>query len=341
MQMQLIDFAAQIAGQGAIAACDVQSLRRSIRAGGKIDPSEAADIVAINQLIAKPTLEWSAFFVEALSTWLIDQQQPFGEIGEAQAAWLTEQLGRGETLNGRDEIELLVRCLEQATRVPASLRQFALIRTEQFVLASTDGAKLRITADHVELLRRLIFAHGDSSDHQVGRAEADMLVRIKDAALGAANAPGWQQLFVEAVGSYLQGFSGARPLDPAHEAELADFICCRAVGIGRFFERLRQAYPSALAHDPKDPVMPDDDPKASVVRTSWAGFSLLRLKPRAAPQSDKVLAYAANRPIVYNHEAAMAKRRVTDQASWLEHIIQADNEIDSLEKALLDHLKAA
>lgn len=92
-----------------------------------------------------------------------------------------------------------MKLLEVAVAAPASLRNYALAQVEAAVMTSRgptrDGGELvlnSITAAEVALLRRIIFAAAGDGPASVSRAEADILFRIKDATLGAANDADWQ-----------------------------------------------------------------------------------------------------------------------------------------------------
>ena len=328
MTTQLPDIAGQLARNGVITAQDIQTLRRSVWADGEIDASEADAIFTLNDLITTPIPEWSVFFIEALSSWLVDQEQPRGYIDERQAAWLTNRIGRAGTKPSRDELELVVHCLETARSAPPSLNQFALTRIEAAVLDKPDNIAPHISAESVQLLRRLIFASGSQHPGSVGQAEAEMLWRLKEKTLGAVNAPEWNDLFVQGVGNYLQGFSGPAPLSPEREAELEYFINRPAAGLGHFFRRMAETRPSAMESELEKVAKPE----------TWFGR---KWRSQRIPQGC-VVNYSANKPLVFDPDAAKKKAqaiRAVEQG-WLDRHIQADNEVDPLERQLLRALKA-
>ena len=310
MSMQFRD----VTATGSITPEDILALRRSVWSNGLIDAGEAEQILAINAANREPCAEWTDFFVEALSVWLIDQQEPRGYVDDAQAEWLIARLDRGSGVETMAELELLVRVLEKATSAPARLRQFALAQTERAVLEARwptrDGAMLepgRVTAGEARLLRRLIFAAGSDRPAAVSQAEAEMLFRIKDATRDADNAPEWRQLFVQGVGNHLQASGGAEPLARERERELERFIAAPAGGLGSFIGRMARVHPNGLTTATRDVLSFGRKP----VTRDWEG------------------------------EAERAAAIDPGEQSWLDGQVQADGEIDAYEQALMDFLKDA
>ena len=310
MSMQFRDFASN----GSITSDDILALRRSVWSNGLIDASEAEQILAINASLTSPTAEWTDFLVEALSVWLIDQQDPRGYVDVAQAEWLIARLDRGGRVETMSEIELLVRVLEKATSAPDRLRQFALTQIEHAVLEgqgpTRDGGTLepgRVTADEARLLRRLIFAAGSDRPAAVSQSEAELLFRIKDATRDADNAPEWKQLFVQGVGNYLQASGGAEPLARDRERELQRFIAAPGGGLGNFIGRMARVHPNGFTTATRDALSFGRKP----VQKDWEA------------------------------EAARAVAIDPGEQSWLDAQVQADGEIDAYEQALMDFLKQA
>lgn len=221
---------AQVKARGVLTAEDALAMRRIAWPDGRIDPDEAAALFDLNAAVDDPCPEWIDVFVEAATEYVVNPQHPRGYVDDAKAAWLiarTDADGRVDTLG---ELELLVKLLENAVAVPASLRAYALAQIEATVVSGTGptrgGGRVdpnSITAAEVALLRRMIFAGGGDGPANVSRAEADMLFRIKDATLGQANDAGWRQLFVQGVGNHLMAYGGfsAPPREDAARLDAA------------------------------------------------------------------------------------------------------------------------
>lgn len=249
MSMHFRELASKVAADGAITPDEILSLRRDGWGDGKIVPDEAEAIFAINDAIAAPSAEWSDFFVEALGEFIINAVEPKGYVSEAQADWLIGRIDHNGKLDSLTELELLVRLAERALSVPQSLRDYALAQIEQAVLTGEGPTrrggtleKGNVTKGEADLLRRLLFASGSDRPAGVSRAEAELLFRIKDATLGADNAPEWKRLFVQGVGNYLAGFTSYQPVSRERAAELESFMNDTRSSLGGFARRLGKSF---------------------------------------------------------------------------------------------------
>jgi hypothetical protein len=306
MSMHFRDLAEQAMADGHIAADEILSLRRDGWSDSIIDTDEADAIFVLNDHLADRSSEWSDFFVEALSEFLVHQIDPKGYVSEDQAEWLIERIDNNGRLDSLTELELLVKVLEKAYNVPERLKAYALDQIEQAALTgqgpTRDGGTLikgAITEAEVHLLRRMVFASGGDRPAGVSQHEAEMLFRVKDATLGADNSAEWKKLFVQGVGNYLQGFGGKEQLSRERAAELERFMNKSAPSIGGFFVRM---FDGGVCD----------------------GFAAMRAE--AAP------------PRHIELEAADAAKITGVERSWLQVHLDADAQLDELEKALLDFL---
>jgi hypothetical protein len=196
---------------------EVLRLRRHVWADGNVTPDEAAELFEMNT-IAEPSNEWTDFFVEALCDYLIGRGEPRGYVTEQDMRWLIANIDRDGRIESHAELELLVKLLERAEYVPDALKQFALREIEQTILTGSgptrNGGEIvpgQITEGEARLLRRLVFAPAGDGPARVSRSEAEMLFRLKDATLGADNAPDWSRLFVQAVANHLMAHAAYDP----------------------------------------------------------------------------------------------------------------------------------
>ena len=307
MSMHFSELAAQAAADGVIGAGEVLALRGAGWADGRMDPEEAESLFLANEALREPSPEWTDFFVEALTQFIVNTVDPKGYVDDAMGDELVARIDRDGRVDSMAELELLVKVLETALHTPASLKAYALSQIELAVLHG-EGPTRRgaldpqgINTAECALLRRLIFAAGGDRPISVSRAEAEMLFRIKDATLYDVNAPEWERLFVQGVANYLLGFGGHEPLSRERAAELEQFMNAPGAGIGSFLRR-----------------MLGSDVDAEV---GHGGFgSLLSLTPHAADLSD---------------DAEEAAHLDPADELWLRDHIDADEELDPLEKALL------
>ncbi len=307
MTMHFRALADAIAADGAITPQEILSLRQTGWSDGVISPEEAEAVFAINDRVAAPTEEWSDFFVEALSEFVVNGLEPKGYVEPSQADWLISRIDHNGHLDSLTELELLVKVLEKAVNVPQRLKDYGLAQIEQAVLTGegptrAGGAleKGNVTAGEVALLRRMIFAQAGDRPAAVRQSEAEMLFRLKDAALAADNAPEWRRLFVQGVGNYLMAFSSYEPLSNERAAQLEKFM--------------GSATPSLLGF------------AARMVRADiGSGMRAVFGRKGVSPDQNAALASAAE---------------VTHQENtWLQGQIDANDQLDAYDQALLDFLK--
>lgn len=313
MTMQFRSLAETAAADGEIDAAEILSLRRSAWPDGRISPDEAEAIFVVNDRIAAPTTEWSDFFTEALVEFIVNTAEPRGYVSEDNARWLIERVQHDGKVNSLTELELVVHVLEKALSAPDSLRQFALDLVERAVLTGEGptraGGQLEpgsITSAECALIRRTIFASGGDRPAAVSQREAEMLFRVKDATLGAANAPEWERLFVQGVGNYLQGWQGAKGLTRERAGELEAFMDDRSSNLGSFFKRM---------------AMTNANGFKQAVRDVGLG--------RRTPSRDVA------------GEAARDHGVTDSEKLWLDARIDADDQLDPLEQALMRFLSEA
>ena len=309
MSMHFRDLAERAAADGTISAEEILGLRRDAWSDGKIDQSEAEALFVANNHLSQVSPEWADFFVEALTEYVVNGSEPRGYVDEAKADWLAAQIDRDGLLESMAELELMVRTMEKALSVPPEMRSYALDQLEHAVVDGTGptrkGSGLLsgcISAAECALLRRMIFASGGDRPAAVSMAEAEMLFRIKDASLDGDNAPEWELLFVQSVANFLLGFGGDEPLSHARAVELESFMSSAGAGIGGFLGTMAQADVSA-------------------------GFgSLLSL---GGPSHDS----SESRDI--DAEVEEVATITGEESSWLHTQLEADDQLDPYEKALL------
>lgn len=304
MSMEFGLLAADAAADGAISAEEVLELRRLGWADGKMEPEEAEALFTANDACDAPTSEWCDFFVEALSCFVVDTVEPKGYVDDEMADELISRIDRDGRVGTVAELELLVKVCETAVNVPEKLKAYVLTQVEAAVVSGdgpTRSGELDphgINLAECLLLRRLIFAPASDRPAAVSQREAEMLFRIKDQTLYDVNDPEWEKLFVQGVANYLLGFGGHEPLSTARAAELETFMSQQASGIGGFLGRMFTSKPDF----------------------EGAFGSLLDINPNA-PDIEA--------------EAAEAAQLTNEESHWLTDLLEADEELDPMEKALL------
>jgi hypothetical protein len=286
---------------------ELRQLRAEVWANGSVSASEAEKLFEMNRTVA-PTNEWTDFFVEAISEFMLSQGEPRGYVTEDEANWLIRHINEDGHVETHAELELIVKLLEHAEYAPASLRRFALNSIEQTVMTGEGPTRRggsvvpgRIDDAEVSLIRRLIFAPAGDGPAKVSASEAEMLFRLKDATLGKDNSPEWKKLFVQGIANHLMAHQNYIPPSPDEELRLEKPY--KSDIVGHVLSRLGRDI--ASPHEVSESLFGDDEDEAI----------------------EK-----------FNREVA-ADAAVTGQESdWLRRLFDKDGTRDELEQALLDFL---
>lgn len=309
MSVQFSQLAEQVAADGVLSAEEILDLRRLGWGDGEIYHGEAEAIFAINNALSEASPEWVDFFVEAIGEFVINGTEPRNMCDDEEADWLIAAIDHDGKLESMAELELLVRVIERAQNVPEKLKRYTLGQIEKAVLEGTGptrcGGELsdtHITSAECQLLRRVVFASGGHGPAAVSRYDAEMLFRLKDATLGHGNAAEWADLFVDGVANYLRGFTLTNAqLSHDRQKELEAFIADNTASVGRFFGRMAREVPQVRNHMGK------------VFGRKPASASFVELEANGAEVTE-------------------------NEERWLNSMIEADGEVDALERALLDRI---
>ncbi|HEY2658464.1 MAG TPA: hypothetical protein VGI79_02000 [Caulobacteraceae bacterium] len=211
-------------GKPELTEADALTVRKIVYGGdATISKDEAEALIQLNIDAGAASQAWRMLYVEALTDFVVRQQEPAGYVNEAQATWLMSAVSRDGCAKD-DEIELIVHVLEEADAAPAALSAFVIDAVRNAVLGRQGTGP--IGKDDVERLRRTLFAVGGDGNVGVTRREAEALFDLNDAFRGAANDPAWTDLFVRAVANavlYTPAYQASSAADELHrQAWLAD-----------------------------------------------------------------------------------------------------------------------
>jgi hypothetical protein len=312
MTMEFGDLTTQIVSDGKITAEEILALRQLGWADGKLSPDEAESLFVTNETTDEASPEWCDFFVDALTSFVVHTVEPRGYVDVEMAEELIGRIDRDGRVGTMAELELLVRVIEVSTSAPQVLRDYAIRQIEEAVLVGEGPTRhgalnpSGINQTEVALLKRLIFGTGSERPAGVSRSEAEMLFRIKDATLYEPNCPEWQDLFVKGVAQFLLGFGGHEALSEERAQQLADFMAKEGGGIGGFLSRMFTSKPDV------------------------EGFgSLLKIGGDEAEYLED-----------FNAEVENAAKLAPEEQSWLQDMLEADEELDEMEKALIAFIDA-
>jgi hypothetical protein len=205
----------EIVKRGSIGGGDIRALRRIFYEDGIVAADEADSLIRLNDACRVKPVEWADFFIEALTDYLVFQEQPQGYLNSANAHWLIDRISNDGHIRSRIEMGLVVNVLDKARWAPVSLVKFALNQVKSAVVSG--GGPLRdgkprapgeITVGEVELLRRVLYAFGGDGHVAITCDEADILFDIDEAVASSRPNAAWTDLFVKAITNVVMASSG-------------------------------------------------------------------------------------------------------------------------------------
>ena len=101
-----------------IGGAELSQLRDYFTAVAPITRTEAEALFDLDRSVSDKHEEWTSFFVETVTDYIVWQSRPTGILNGAQSEWLLAQADTGRTLNG---FAILVNVLAEADRVPSWL----------------------------------------------------------------------------------------------------------------------------------------------------------------------------------------------------------------------------
>jgi len=306
MTTHFTELAKRAAADGQVSAAELLALRQQGWGDGIITREEAEALFAVNDVLTDRDEEWCDFFVEAIGEYVLNGTEPRLQCSEAEAQWLIDRIDHDGVVENLVELETIVRIVERAQNTPVRLKDYVLAQVEREVLTGIGPTRCggalcatHITSAECRIIRRVIFASGGHGPAAVSRFDAEMLFRLKDETLAEENAPEWDDLFLDGVSNYLKGFTLQNAqLDHDRALELQAFIADSKPNVARFMGRVAKEVPNAANH-----------------------FGKVFGRKNAGPS------FA---------ERAEAGAEITDhEQEWLEKMIDADGEVDELERRLL------
>lgn len=236
---------ADMAARGRITGEDVLTLRRTVFSDGVVSKAEAEQLFALDRSCPDRSTRWKVFFVEAVTDYVVNQEQPEGYVSQANAAWLMTAISHDDVVDTQTEIELLINVMEKATSSPAELSAFALRQVAHVVVSGIGplaGGRTAqpgiVTADDVALLKRILYAFGGDGHAGITRQEAEVLFEINDRTVEADNDPSWSDLFVKAVGFSLMGAMLHVPASHDEALRREQWLDDTSVDVAGFFSRV-------------------------------------------------------------------------------------------------------
>lgn len=112
----------ELLDDGIIDSAEVKELKAILYADGIIDTEEAELLFELNNAVSgnQNDPSWSDLFVEAISSYLLEDENSSGELDEAEARWLYERM-KGDGVIDETERKLLLYLKKKAKSLPSIL----------------------------------------------------------------------------------------------------------------------------------------------------------------------------------------------------------------------------
>ena len=205
-ELQMNGALAAMARKSRLNADDVLALRQEVFQDGVVDRSEAEALFAIDRSVKDKVVEWSGFFIEAVTDYLVLVEAPKGYLSQENANWLIRTISSDGVVDKVVEFEMLMRCMEKADSMPATLSAFALHQVQAAIIDgkgamadNRNSAKGVVSADDVKALRRVLYSYSSDGGLGVSRPEAEVLFDINDQTAESESDPAWTDLFSKAI----------------------------------------------------------------------------------------------------------------------------------------------
>ncbi len=211
--------ASDLPAAGGISAGQALEIRQTIYSHDALTPADM-DLVFRTQRSSKgpDSAEWTALFAEAVTDYVVHQNDPPDYIPQAKADWLAAKLTGTGGIATAAEFAVLIDVMKSALDVSPSLSAFALGEIENAIVSGRrsaiggeDHAAGTVTQADVEALRSVLYAAKTGSVGHVTREEAEALFDIAHATASGTCDPAFDELFARAVGNYLTAICWHEP----------------------------------------------------------------------------------------------------------------------------------
>jgi hypothetical protein len=289
-------------------------VRKAIYSHDQLTVSDMDLVLGIARKAGRqPCPEWTAVFCDALTDYVVHQNDPADYIPQEKADWLTATLAKNGGVCSRTEFEMLIDVMTHALGVPTSLSTFALseiktaiIKGRRDAITGEDHPAGIVTKADVEALRAVLYAAKTGTPGHVTRDEAEVLFEIAHATSQAD--PSFDELFARAIANYLMAINLHVP-DAAEALHFEKWLDEKE-DLAGFWSRMFHGLPTGNS------------------------FNVFE-SPAKAYEADMARQDADDRTLLHERE------NITDsEAAWVIAHLTHEGELSSAEKRLLQFLEA-
>ena len=124
----------------AISASEALDVRREIYAHDPLTPEDMDLVFRTAQKSADDSIEWTNLFSEAVTDYVVHQNDPPDYIPQEKADWLVAKLKETGGITTASEFAMLIDVMKSALGVPPSLSAFALREIETAIVSGRRNA---------------------------------------------------------------------------------------------------------------------------------------------------------------------------------------------------------
>jgi hypothetical protein len=112
----------ELLADGIIDAAEVNELKELLYADGVIDTEEAEFLFEINDAVSGKENDpsWETLFIDAITSYLLEDENSPGEIDDEEATWLYEKIKGDGQIDGTEK-NLLLNLKSKAKSFPSNL----------------------------------------------------------------------------------------------------------------------------------------------------------------------------------------------------------------------------
>lgn len=196
-----------IATKSRLTPDDVHFIRNISFPHGLKTADDALVLMTLQRSSLKKCPEWDAYFIEALTDFIVHYTYPQGALDVINAAWLLPLVSMEGVIASPLELRLVLNVLDVATDVPAELRAFALDQL-RIAIEGAGGAyaltrptaHAGVTRHDLDYVDRILRSGCVKAPTAFSSIEIATLKRIDAAASPRFNHPGWLVLMDELTG---------------------------------------------------------------------------------------------------------------------------------------------
>ena len=117
----------ELLADGIIDLAEVKEIKEILYADGVIDTEEAEFLFEINDAVSGKENDpsWETLFIDAITTYLLEDENSPGEIDEEEANWLYKKIKGDGQIDGTEK-NLLVNLKSKAKSFPSSIPDLIL-----------------------------------------------------------------------------------------------------------------------------------------------------------------------------------------------------------------------